>query len=80
MFARAACRRLRRLRAHSSGTVDAREVAKFEAVDWTDPYSAGGAGPLHALNAVRAAYVRERLGGVRGLRVLDVGCGGGLLA
>ena len=66
----------------TSSTVDADEVAKFGArVDWADPASASGAGPLHALNPARAAYVRERVGGaLAGLRVLDVGCGGGLLA
>ena len=65
----------------SSGTADAREVAKFEAVDWTNPQSASGAGPLHALNPMRVAYVRERLGGdLTGLKILDAGCGGGLLA
>jgi 2-polyprenyl-6-hydroxyphenyl methylase / 3-demethylubiquinone-9 3-methyltransferase len=42
-----------------------------------------GAGPfagLHQLNVARVAYFRRVFGGFRGQRVLDVGCGGGLLA
>ena len=35
--------------------------------------------PLHDLNPVRLAYV-ERAGDLRGRKVLDVGCGGGLLS
>ena len=43
----------------------------------------GDAGPfvgLHELNAVRVEYFRDALGGFGGKRVLDVGCGGGILA
>ena len=65
----------------AASTLDRAEVAKFGAsVDWADPESASGAGPLHALNPARARYVGERCGGLRGKRVVDVGCGGGLLA
>lgn len=35
---------------------------------------------LHVINPVRLAYVEERAGGLEGKRVLDAGCGGGLLA
>jgi 2-polyprenyl-6-hydroxyphenyl methylase / 3-demethylubiquinone-9 3-methyltransferase len=35
---------------------------------------------LHELNVARVAYFRSVFGGFRGKRVLDVGCGGGLLA
>lgn len=35
---------------------------------------------LHVLNRARVAYFREKLGSLRGKRVLDVGCGGGILA
>lgn len=35
---------------------------------------------LHVINPVRLAYVEERVGGLEGKRVLDAGCGGGLLA
>ena len=42
-----------------------------------------GVGPfagLHELNAVRVEYFRRVLGGFGGKRVLDIGCGGGILA
>ena len=63
----------------ASTTRDAAEVAKFQDVDWDDPSSGSGAGPLHALNPVRVEYVRSRVA-LEGARVLDVGCGGGILA
>ena len=58
---------------------DAAEIAKFEASAhrWWDPD--GESRPLHELNPVRARYVEERAN-LRGARVLDVGCGGGLLS
>ena len=59
--------------------VDAAELAKFEAMAqrWWDP--AGDFRPLHDLNPVRVDYIEARAG-LAGRRVLDVGCGGGLLA
>jgi 2-polyprenyl-6-hydroxyphenyl methylase/3-demethylubiquinone-9 3-methyltransferase len=59
--------------------VDPAEIARFEAVasSWWDPN--GEMRPLHDLNPVRLDYV-ERGGGLDGRQVLDVGCGGGLLA
>jgi len=67
--------------AHSGATVnvDAAEVAKFEAgaSRFWDPQ--GEFRPLHLLNPVRTRFVSERVP-LAGLRVLDVGCGGGLLA
>ncbi len=59
--------------------VDAAEIARFEAAAsrWWDPQ--GEMRPLHDLNPVRLQYV-ERAGNLTGLKVLDVGCGGGLLA
>ena len=79
-FAARATRAAPRLTLRSASTVSEAEVAKFGAVVWADPTSASGAGPLHALNPARADYVRARAGGLRGKRVADVGCGGGLLA
>jgi 2-polyprenyl-6-hydroxyphenyl methylase/3-demethylubiquinone-9 3-methyltransferase len=74
----------------SDTTINPEEVAKFSAMadDWWDPD--GDFRPLHKLNPVRLAYIRdwtlkhfERAENVRkpleGLRVLDIGCGGGLL-
>ncbi|WP_366654976.1 bifunctional 2-polyprenyl-6-hydroxyphenol methylase/3-demethylubiquinol 3-O-methyltransferase UbiG [Fodinicurvata sp. EGI_FJ10296] len=75
------------------GAVDKDEIDRFDriAAEWWDPR--GKFRPLHAMNPTRAAYVRDRLSplspegaepGVAqplsGLRLLDVGCGGGLLA
>jgi len=58
---------------------DPAEVAKFDAAAHRFWDEAGEFGPLHVLNPVRLAFVagRARLAGAR---VLDVGCGGGLLA
>ena len=65
--------------AHTSGNVDAAEIARFQsaASRWWDPE--GEMRPLHDLNPVRLAYV-ERCGPLAGRSIVDVGCGGGLLA
>lgn len=58
---------------------DDAELAKFDAsagAFW-DPH--GEFRPLHWLNPVRTGFVEERVA-LQGARVLDVGCGGGLLA
>ena len=67
------------------------EVAKFSALadSWWDP--AGAFQPLHKFNPARIRYVRDRLAGhfgreplsprpFAGLSLLDIGCGGGLIA
>ncbi len=58
---------------------DAAEIAKFDATAhrFWDPN--GEYKPLHRLNPVRLKFVAERIA-LRNARVLDVGCGGGLLA
>src|SRR6266704_2649918 len=74
-----------------TNTVDPAEIARFAALakSWWDPD--GKFKPLHRLNPVRLAFLRERLiahfgrdsGSLRpfqGLRLLDIGCGGGLVA
>ncbi|MEL6914316.1 MAG: bifunctional 2-polyprenyl-6-hydroxyphenol methylase/3-demethylubiquinol 3-O-methyltransferase UbiG [Pseudomonadota bacterium] len=74
----------------SPGTVDTGEIAKFEAMaaDWWD--LEGKFKPLHMLNPTRLDYITgqiaaeygRELGQPRpfeGLRILDIGCGGGLL-
>jgi len=60
--------------------VDPAEISKFEdlAARWWDPNSEFK--PLHEINPLRLAYIDELVGGLAGKRVLDVGCGGGLLA
>jgi 2-polyprenyl-6-hydroxyphenyl methylase/3-demethylubiquinone-9 3-methyltransferase len=62
----------------ASATADAAEVGKFHALShkFWDPH--GEFKPLHILNPVRARFVAERAK-LDGARVLDVGCGGGLL-
>ncbi len=72
-------------------TVDAGEIAKFEAMaaEWWDPN--GKFKPLHMMNPVRLDYICTQIAGefdrnlgtdrpFAGLRVLDIGCGGGLLS
>jgi 2-polyprenyl-6-hydroxyphenyl methylase/3-demethylubiquinone-9 3-methyltransferase len=55
------------------------EVDKFDALAarWWDPQ--GPQKALHALNPARLGYVADRVA-LRGARVLDLGCGGGLLS
>jgi len=62
-----------------TANVDARELAKFSelAHRWWDPQSEFR--PLHQMNPVRLAWIEE-LASLAGKTVLDVGCGGGILA
>ncbi len=59
--------------------VDPAEIAKFSelAHRWWDPGSEFK--PLHDINPMRLDYI-DRAAGLRGKTVLDVGCGGGILA
>ena len=67
-------------------TEDRRETEKFDqlAHQWWD--ARGAMWPLHRLNALRAPFVTEKIQqhfnavSLKGLRILDIGCGGGLLA
>ncbi len=74
---------------HSS--IDADEVAFYERLAELWWQENGPFWPLHRMNGLRVAYVRDLLAGVfgldpaapaplRGLRVLDIGCGGGILS
>mgnify|MGYP000079148073 CR=1 FL=1 len=64
---------------HSSRNVDPNEIQKFEelASRWWDPESEFQ--PLHAINPLRTEYINLH-SPVNGLKVLDVGCGGGLIS
>jgi 2-polyprenyl-6-hydroxyphenyl methylase/3-demethylubiquinone-9 3-methyltransferase len=72
-------------------TVDPAEISKFEAMaaEWWDLN--GKFKPLHMLNPCRLDYITSQIAGefdrdlkepepFKGLRILDIGCGGGLLA
>ena len=75
----------------TTNTIDPAEVAKFEAMaaDWWDPN--GKFKPLHLMNPLRLDYIASQIAAefdrdlhaphpLEGLRVLDIGCGGGLLS
>ena len=63
----------------TSMNVDQHELDKFEklAGRWWDPHSEFK--PLHDINPLRLDYI-DRHAGLQGKRVIDVGCGGGLLS
>ena len=64
---------------HNTENFDPAELAKFSdlAHRWWDPESEFR--PLHQLNPLRLGWI-ETVVSLKGLRVLDVGCGGGILA
>jgi 2-polyprenyl-6-hydroxyphenyl methylase / 3-demethylubiquinone-9 3-methyltransferase len=59
---------------------DAGELAKFSALAhrWWDPNSEFR--PLHEINPLRLAHIERLAGGLAGKRVIDIGCGGGILS
>lgn len=64
-----------------AANIDPNEIAKFDSVAsrWWDPESEFK--PLHDINPLRLEFIAQQAGGsLKGLKVLDVGCGGGLLA
>lgn len=76
---------------HATGTIDRREVDQFEALasEWWNP--AGQMKPLHRINPLRIRFIRDEAARhfsfdprqalpFEDLRILDIGCGGGLLS
>jgi len=70
-------------------TAIAAEIERFNRLSATWWDSLGPMRPLHVVNALRLDYVVEQIAshlgrdtanGLNGLRILDVGCGGGLVA
>jgi 2-polyprenyl-6-hydroxyphenyl methylase/3-demethylubiquinone-9 3-methyltransferase len=75
----------------TDGTVDPAEIERFSRIadEWWDP--TGKFAPLHRLNPVRLAYIRDHVAAhwqrdalsgepLKGLSLLDIGCGGGLIS
>lgn len=64
----------------TQANVDHAEIKKFEALAerWWDKTSEFK--PLHDINPLRVDYIEKHTGGVRGKKVLDIGCGGGILS
>ncbi len=75
----------------ATSTIDKAEIEKFQAMaaEWWDPN--GKFKPLHMLNPCRLDYITSQIAAefgrdlteplpFRGLRILDIGCGGGLLS
>ena len=75
----------------TASTIDDREIEKFQAMaaEWWDPN--GKFKPLHMLNPCRLDYITAQIAAeydrdltepnpFKGLRLLDIGCGGGLLS
>jgi 2-polyprenyl-6-hydroxyphenyl methylase/3-demethylubiquinone-9 3-methyltransferase len=75
----------------SAASIDPAEIARFSAMaaEWWDPQ--GKFRPLHKFNPVRLQFIRDRIAThfrrdpqadspLAGLRLLDIGCGGGLVS
>ena len=62
------------------GNVDVSELEKFAALahQWWDPESPMF-GPLHKKNPLRLEWIERMAEGLDGKRVVDIGCGGGIL-
>ena len=78
-------------RSARASSIDTAEIERFSrlAADWWDPR--GPMAALHKFNPVRVGYIRDqaaaqfnrdakKLGCLKGLRILDIGCGAGILS
>ncbi len=73
-----------------TNTINKKEIEKFSKIaeEWWDP--TGKFKPLHKFNPVRISYIRENISKtfdiknndkiLKGIKILDIGCGGGLLS
>ena len=73
-----------------SNTINKKEIEKFSKIaeEWWDP--TGKFKPLHKFNPIRISYIKENIlntfkikkntGIFKGIKILDIGCGGGLLS
>ena len=73
-----------------SNTINKKEIEKFSKIaeEWWDP--TGKFKPLHKFNPVRISYIKENILStfnikreekiLKGIKILDIGCGGGLLS
>lgn len=63
----------------ADANVDPAEIDKFQSIAsrWWDPESEFK--PLHEINPLRVSYIEQQSGDLGGKRILDVGCGGGIL-
>ncbi len=73
-----------------TNTINKKEIEKFSKIaeEWWDPY--GKFRPLHKFNPIRIAYIRDSITEtfklkninkpLKNIRILDIGCGGGLLS
>ena len=73
-----------------TNTINKKEIEKFSKIaeEWWDPY--GKFRPLHKVNPIRIAYIKDSITEtfklknkdkpLKDIRILDIGCGGGLLS